>query len=74
MRVKPKACAKCGGSVTERRDCYGAYRQCLQRGNSTYASPWETREQLSRPKRNPFAAEAKKLTRKRCRRIQPPLL
>lgn len=59
---------------TSRRDRYGNYRQCLQCGNSVYDSPWEKQEQPARPKRNPFAAEAKKLAQKRYRRIQPRLL
>ena len=74
MRVEHKACNKCGGDVTERRDRYGTYRQCLQCGNNVYNSPWEKQEQPARPKRNPFAAEAKKLAQKRHRRIQPRLL
>ena len=68
MAIAKQRCPKCGGAITERRDQYGAYQQCLHCGAGIVKPPWAGLTQQRRT--NPFAKEAKERAARQMKRIQ----
>lgn len=68
MALAKQRCPKCDGAITDRRDQYGSYQQCLHCGANIIPPPWAGMTQKRRT--NPFAREAKQLAAKQLKRIQ----